>query len=300
MVQVSLHPKQIIHDLGMDSMSIGHVDKLSERHGHIIWRVMIGEQVFILKWFPKTSAKVEIDSYLLLTELVVPTITLFGYTEQALLLEDLTQSEEWRLAVQEDMGKAEVGTAVAHWFQHFHNAGEAFLSNGDCPAFLTREIDALSPESIFSIGTAFDLSHMRVWRFAANNIELLNAAIKNMKTTLNYNDFYWTNLSLSRQHDVQMEAVIFDYHLLGIGMRYSDCRNVTSSLSGNAVESFWDAYGDIDPRECVLDSPLATLYSLHVASRRSNFPKWAKPCLDDVINGHLERAFAEAIEAAQF
>ena len=62
------------------------------------------------------------------------------------------------------MGKAEVGTAVAHWYQRVHNAGERLLSKQDCLAFfLTRETDSLDPDRILAIGTAFGLSHMCVW-----------------------------------------------------------------------------------------------------------------------------------------
>ena len=82
-------------------------------------------------------------------------------------------------------------------------------------------------------------------------------------------------------------------------MRYSDYRNVTGSLSGDAVEAFIRVYGESDHREQILDAPLATLYSLGVASRRANFPKWAEGCRHRVISGELEKSLGQAIELAK-
>lgn len=296
---MSPDPQHIIHDFGVDPAAIRLVDILSERHGHTIWRVVTPEHSYILKWLPEANARVEVEGYLLLQKLGVPTLLLYGSTAQALLLEDLTQSDTWRLAIEADLARLEVGQAVARWYRVFHNAGGTLLSKGDCPGFLARETDELDPDSILATGRALGLSNCHVWALAAEHIELLKAAVDKLSVTLNYNDFYWTNLALSRREDSQPKAIIFDYHLLGVGMRFSDCRNVTRSLSGDAVRAFWDAYGNVDPREEKLDRPLATLYSLNVASRISEFPKWAEGSRDRVINGDLERDLIAAIELAR-
>jgi len=314
---VTPDPRPIIQALGIDPAAIRLVDTLSERHGHLIWRIVTPERSYILKWLPEAEASVEIKAYSLLQRLGVPTLPLYGHTAQALLLEDLAWSDKWRLAVQADSAKSQVGRAVARWYRVFHQAGEALLrvplaagllAQGDCPGFLKSETDELDPASILATGRALALADHPVWDLAANHIELLKAAVNRQSLTLNYNDFHWTNLALSHQEGDQQEAIIFDYHLLGVGMRYSDCRNVAGSLSGDAVVAFWAAYGHVDPREEKLDRPLATLYALHVASgpagagrstSLSEFPKWAEESRQRVINGCLERDLVAAIQLAQ-
>jgi len=237
-VLMSPDPRQIIQDLSVDPVVINHVDTLSKQHNHAVWRIMTPERSYILKWLPEAEARVEIKGYLLLQELGVPTLPLYGSTAQALFLEDLAQSDRWRLAVQADAARAEVGRAVARWYQVFHDAGDALFSQGDCPSFLRRETDELEPDSILAAGRALGLANYHVLDLACKQIELLKAAVEKLSVTLNYNDFHWTNLAISRQEDDQLEAITFDYHLLGVGMRYSDCRNVVGSLSGDAVRAF--------------------------------------------------------------
>jgi hypothetical protein len=284
--------------MGLDPAAVERIDVLSERHGHALWRVVKTERSYILKWLPEQDARVEIEGYRLLHELGVPTLPLYGNTAQALLLEDLARSERWRLAVEADAARAGVGRAVARWYRILHDAGEALLAAGDGPGFLTRESDVLNPEAILAIGPAVGLANHRVWNLAADHVELLKAAVEKLSVTLNYNDFYWTNLALSRE-TCEPEAIVFDYHLLGVGMRYSDCRNVTGSLSGGAVGAFWDSYGPVDPRERILDRPLATLYGLAMGTRRSEFPRWAESSRERVIDGGLERDLIEAVTLAR-
>jgi len=293
------NPQQLILDLGRDPAEILALELLSERHGHAIWRVTMPERSYILKWLPAADARTEIESYLFLQRLGVPVLPLFGHTPQALLLEDLAHSDTRRLAVEVDIAKPEIGVAVARWYKIFHTAGEALLAQGHYPSFLTRETDALDPDSILAAGRSLGLESYPALQLASMHIDLLKAAVERLSFTLNYNDFYWTNLALSHRKGEQMEAIIFDYHLLGLGMRYSDCRNVTGSLSGAAVPAFWDTYGTVDPREQILDLPLAALYGLVIASRMPKFPQWAEDCRERVMNGMLERDLLAALEFSQ-
>lgn len=42
------------------------------------------------------------------------------------------------------------------------------------------------------------------------------------------NDLYWTDLALSRR--LPLQAIVFEYRLLGIGLAWHGCRNVVSAL----------------------------------------------------------------------
>ena len=124
------------------------------------------------------------------------------------------------------------------------------------------------------------------WVTLADNIDRIRNAAITSDETLTYNDFHWTNLALSRNVE-PIRAVVFDYHLLGLGLRYSDSRNVTGSLGPVAADAFRSAYGETDPRERVLDDLIAPLYALVEAFRRPGFPSWAEECLKLAESGEI-------------
>lgn len=94
-----------------------------------------------------------------------------------------------------------------------------------------------------------------VWEYAARHLEALRTRARELPSTLNYNDLQWTNLALPRQP--LLREIVFDHHLLGIGLAWSDVRNVPHSLGPAAQEAFLDAYGLTRPKEQILDEPLA-------------------------------------------
>ncbi|MFC2014505.1 phosphotransferase [Chloroflexota bacterium] len=270
--------RQVIEQLGVNPALVTGTEILSTSHGHSIWRITTRERTFILKYFPEEqSAATEVQAYGLLQELGVPTLPLHARTSQALLLEDLTASDVWRLATEYDVADPRAGKAVARWYRTLHECGAELLAGSKpAPGFLTREIDILDKDTILSTGRLLGLADLPVWQLSVDNIDFLKDAALNLPETLNYNDFYWTNLALSRSADPQLNAVIFDYHLLGIGLRYNDCRNVAFSLQGDAVSAFWETYGATDVREQTLDKPLATLVALVSATKLPEFPGWAR------------------------
>lgn len=283
---------EVLRSLGLDPAETT-VHLMQERHGSHLYRVWTGAQSYVLKWFGDAEQSIEVRSYALLQGLGVPTLPVYGQTEHALLLEDLETSPTWRLAREADVDREETGVAVAHWYRALHAAGERLLAGPEgIPPFLTREVDALNPETILEIGQKLDLAHDPVWALAAETIEALKGAMRALPETLNYNDFYWSNLALSRETEPALRAIVFDYHLLGIGLRYSDCRNVAGSLGERAAAAFWGAYGAVDERERVLDGPASMLYGLLVAVRRPQFPRWAEGLVDAVRSGELERTLA--------
>jgi len=265
-----------LRGLSIPAGEVRRVETISVRPGHRLYRILTHRRSYVLKSFSGHGPGNEIEGYGLLRQLGVPTVRVIAKTKTDLLLEDLTGSETWRLATKSDVRERRVGEAVARWFWHFHEKGSALAASGSgLPPFLKREEDLLDPASIEAAGRALGLLQMDSWRLAAEHIELLKLGLAGFGTTLNYNDFHWTNLALSRKAGLGMEAVVFDYDLLGIGTRYSDFRNVMGSLSGEAVTGFREVYGSVDPGEQTLDRPLATLYALVSAARMATFPKKA-------------------------
>jgi len=286
----------LLAQLGLQPERVGAITLIHAQHGHRLYRLHYSGRSFVLKWFP-TAGDVELQSYALLRAHAVPTLPVHGCAEQAILLEDLLASPAWRLANAEDMARAETGSAVAEWYRCLHAAGREIMSAPAPPhPFLQRESDALDVPGILEMGRRLDMPENPVWQLAAEHLASLQAALRALDQTLNYNDFYWTNLALSRQSIPCPHAIVFDYHLLGIGLRYSDCRNVIGSLSGTARPAFWEAYGTVDEREAILDAPLSTLYSLWIALQRPSLPAWVRGALRQVQDGELERDLRAALE----
>ena len=289
---------QTIQEIGLDTSDLGQVNLIRERHGNRLLRVTIEGSTYILKVFGDPDASREIEAYTLLTDLRVPTIRSIGKTTNALLFEDLEVSRDLRLAQEADVTEAEVGVALAAWYRSLHDAGSRLqINHAEKPSFLWREIDELTPASILEVAAKVGADRPK-WVILADNIEGIKNAAMTDAETLTYNDFHWTNLALSR-NEKHIKAVVFDYHLLGLGLRYSDCRNVTGSLGHDAADAFQSAYGATDPVEKILDDLLAPLYALVVAFRRSKFPSWAEQSLNLAKTGEIHNRLDQAMEVCE-
>ncbi|NLW50420.1 MAG: phosphotransferase [Candidatus Brocadiaceae bacterium] len=282
----------VLHQLGLDRASV--VEVLHERAGTCVCRITQEKRSYVLKWCPSGRRATEVRAYQLLQDLGVPTLRVHAFTDNALLLDDLATSPQWRLASRDDVAEAGTGAAVALWYHELHRAGRRLLRRSDAPPdFLTRECDALRVESILSVGRKLDMADNAVWELAATHIEAIKAAMRSLPETLNYNDFHWTNMALSRREPIQ--AVVFDYHLLGIGPAYSDYRNVIGSLQAQAAATFREAWGPVEERERILDGPVSTLSALQVAVEQEQLPEWARGLIEDVRKGELQEALLRAI-----
>jgi hypothetical protein len=270
---------------------------LRERPGHSVYRVFTSRSSYILKWFKAELEALELQVYALLRGCQVPTLPVHAQTNQALMLEDLHASTHWRLACESDMESTSTGLALAEWYRCLHQAGRASLSakNQDL-SFLKREIDNLDPNSLLSAGTKLGLDHLPAWKLAMESIDTLTSIYRSLPHTFNYNDFAADNLALSPVDGDPLQAVVFDYDCFGIGLAYSDWRNVIYALKGQARDAFAHAYGEVNRSEKIIDEPLSLLYNLVVASSRQEFPQWAKPGIKSVINGDLEFQIRIALE----
>jgi hypothetical protein len=212
----------------------------------------------------------------------------YGRTSQALLLEHLGHSVEWRLANESDRDRQETGIAVAEWYRQFHEAGFKTLARQDGkPGFLKDWVSEIDAERLRYVGEKFNLGEVGL-SLAVEHIERLKEAFQALPQTFNYNDFDLENLALSRQIHETLRAVVFDYDQVCLGPRYCDWRNVWHSLRGDARDSFVEAFGPVDDKTRSLDEPLSILYGLVIASRRAQLPGWARTHVEAVKNGELE------------
>jgi len=292
---------EVYRELGIDPEQVKGEVIISERHGHRIWRMRLGNRSFVVKCFAdEISATAETAAYRILRQLGIRTLPVYGMSERALVLEDLSVSPRWRLACEEDIDRPKIGAALAAWYRLFHRRGSEFLGTSRPePLVFRRESEALTAETMHETARALGLAGDPVWKTAIGALELLKAAESKLSTTFNYNDFHWTNLAVSRGESEQLQVTVFDFHLIGIGMRYSDCRNVISSLGPRAADAFRAEYGPVDPREVIIDRPLSALHSLSVAVRLPRFPTWAHCELEFVKSAALLRSLEEAMDVAK-
>ena len=269
-------------------------DLMQEKNGAALYRVRHAGRAMVMKVFAGEQVAAEVQAYELLASCGVPTLPTDGITANAILIDDLAASADWRLAIEDDVDNVEVGSAVADWYKRLHSAGYRLGSQeAGFLSFLTREYDALDAESIGETSRRLGLEDAPVWRLAIEHVEALKHAVRAFPETLTYNDFHWTNLALSRSEPLR--AVVFDYHLLGIGPAYCDIRNVLGSLGPQARDAFLRAYGPYDDAVAVVDGPLSVLYSLGVAAGLPRLPAWAEPCVTSVKNGELESSLRQAV-----
>ena len=287
----TLDLETVLRDLGLNPREVHGLTVIARSEGVRLYRMRVAEESYVLKRFLGEDA-LEPRAYGLLRELRVPTLPLRDSTPTALLLEDLAASPTWRLAVERDVADRRVGWAVAEWYQFLHIAGRNLVRRGP-PDWLRWEWDDLTPEGILRLGEALEMEDNPVWEYAARHLDALRSQARQMPMTLNYNDFHWTNLALSRQPPLR--AIVFDYHLLGIGLAWSDCRNVLASLGPAARDGFLDAYGPTRPEERILDEPLSVLHALQVATARPSIPRWALDAVNRARSGALLTALERAV-----
>lgn len=284
-----------IRRLGLSPDEITSVEPISQRHINTIYRICCNGRWYVLKCIDRPEMSTELLAYRLLLQERVPVLP-HRAGENALLLEDLAHSEVWRLAEEADMAREETGRAIAEWYRRFHDAGRRLLAR-QTPGLdsLQREADRVTATSVRSLPTRLALRNVRVLDWAAEQVEQVVRAIHQLPQTLSYNDFHWSNLAMRRTGG--QEGIVFDYHLLGIGMAYSDCRNVVGSLLGGARDAFHETYGKTSDLERLLDAPVAVLHALLQAAECTPLPRWAGPLIDMIDNGTFERELHAALEA---
>lgn len=273
-----------LNRLGFNNLDEIETTEIRNKDGIYLFRITTNKNSYVLKYFINDEYKREIKNYEILKELDVKTIKDYGYTDRAILLEDLKVSKKYRLGVAEDLKDVKVAKALAKWYIELHNKGIDFIKNNT--KIYYSEINEITKENIELIILKSGTKNNQVWKLILNNLETIKQKVYSLEQTFNYNDFYWTNLVVSKD---KSEAFMFDYNLLGIGPRYSDIRNVCSSLSKEAGESFMKEYGDIDTKEEIIDGFMAPVITLIFAYKREVFPTWGEDCLNSINNGDVEK-----------
>lgn len=251
---------------------------LQHKDGVLTMRLRTDEGSCVIKQFENPEYTREIDNYQLLSALDVPTLRVLAFDERSITLEDIAASDHWRLGTERDLSDPGTAAALAGWYRQLHDRGRDAAGEGyDESDLITRENLEKLPEFTGTVGHP-------AWDALERHFVAIRRRIRSLDRTVTYNDFWWTNLAVSRDG---REAMMFDYNLMGRGYAYADVRNVTLALSPDAARAFLDAYGPIDPMERAVDDVVSPIVALILASRLPTFPKWAedsKRALDDLCD----------------
>lgn len=268
----------------LSEMNISYetVDEIQSKDGIYVYRIKSGEKSYVIKYFEKEEYRREINNYLILRRLDIPTIPLIAYTGRSILMPDIEQNEKYRFGVPEDMNDAEICTQLACWYRSLHEKGKTYAKI--CGNNMYMETDCITAKNITFIKDKTQTEDNQVWTIIEQNLPHLYSIIEKIEKTLTYNDFYYTNMVVAKD---KSEAFMFDYNLLGKGYAVSDIKNVTWGLGECAKRAFLDAYGMCSQDEILLHEVAGPLITLYSASCRDVFPQWGHKELELVKNGYL-------------
>lgn len=292
MIDVSITKDILIelNKMGFSDYEKLSIDKMRSKNGIHLFRIGYKNSSFVLKYFSNFDDTREILNYDILTRLRIPTIKVVAKTDASLLLEDIIYSETYRLGKSDDLSDTDVAGLIAQWYKSFHAEGEKYLKTSESKLY--RETDVISKENIAMVRDKSGTYDNPVWTVILDNLHAILDAIEGLNETLTYNDFYWTNLIVRKD---KTAAFMFDYNLLGRGYRYSDVRNVCSSLSDKCKIAFIEEYGDCDDTEKLVDTSISVLTGLISAYQRPSFPSWADNFLKRLKNGYLLNSIRKII-----
>ena len=257
------------------NVSNSNITIIQSKDGVIVARVQVNATSYIIKYFQKDEHKREIKNYKILKSLSIPTINLLGSTDSSILMEDISQSDIFRLAAKEDLDDVVVASQIAEWYKLLHTSSKNFDTE------IYDETDLITKENIEFIKKKTGTQSLPIWKIIDDNFDIIISKIKALPRVLTYNDFYYTNLIIAKD---KSSAFMFDYNLLGKGYVYSDIRNVCSSLGENAKKAFIETYGEFDKSEFIVDDVTSVLVTLYYACQRKTFPSWANYALNELKN----------------
>ena len=275
MVKSMFEQLKIKQELKKTEIPYSKIDLIQNKDGVIVARVQSDAKPYIIKYFQNEDFKREIKNYQILDTLNIPTIKVFDFTDSAILMEDISQSDTFRLATKEDLDDVVLASRIAEWYKLLHTNSEIFVKENI--AELYDETDFITRENIEFIKSKTGTQNLNVWKLINDNFDIVVSKIRSLPRVLTYNDFYYTNLIIAKD---KSSAFMFDYNLLGKGYVYSDIRNVCYSLGENAKNAFIEAYGEFDKSQIVVDDVASVLITLYHACQRKTFPYWA----DSVLN----------------
>lgn len=184
--------EQVQLELQRMNVPYDNIKLLRNKNGVIVTRISYHNQSYIFKYFEKEEFRREIENYNILTSLRIPTIRIFDVSDKAILMEDISVSDNYRLGCEHDLHNPEITALIGRWYQLLHKKGyQYFMTNQH---HLYDENDLVTLDMLQEIKYKTFTEHLPIWKVLEENIDIIQGELSQMKRTITYNDFYYTNL----------------------------------------------------------------------------------------------------------
>ena len=124
MVKSMFEQLKIKQELKKLNISYSKIDLIQIKDGVIVARVQSDTKSYIIKYFQNEDFKREIRNYQILNSLNVLTVKVFGFTDSAILMEDVSESDFFRLAIKEDLDDFVIASKIAEWYKLLHTSSK--------------------------------------------------------------------------------------------------------------------------------------------------------------------------------
>lgn len=265
---------------------------IQAKGGVYVYKCLYNSTPAIAKYFEEEDGRREISNYRILEQYGIPTIKTYALGKASFIMEDISFSKNWRLGIAQDLADIDVAQSLAHWYFTLHEIG----SNVSEINTLFFEFAKITVENLQMLLKKLPEAQ-ELFEFLINNFDKFYEIIFLPTFTITYNDFYWTNLIVSKD---KKSAMMFDYNFMGKGYRLSDLQNVCWSMSDDAKKTFKNEYNrqylekykinrtKEESFEKSIDDVAGAVYALIIAyTANKEFPDWANNNKKEAIDGSL-------------
>jgi len=289
-MKISPQTQEALSAMGLEQ---ARLELLRDKDGVALYRVYPAQGSMVLKVFEQEAYAREIDCYELLASLGIQTIKVLAKTGRALLMEDLLNSDSFRLGKETDCSDPGVMGNLGAWYRQLHGKGRPYLAAQTDPRRFYSELDEFTQDNIQQAPLWTQTAENPFWNRLTASYDAIEAWLLQAEMTLCYNDFHWDNLAVSKDDS---SAFMFDYNFLGRGLAASDLSNALCFSDEQGKAAFMAAYQlNISPQERVMESLLSPVTSLLIAMRQNRKPAWAQEIIKGIISGELNSLLSEAL-----
>jgi len=273
MSEQSLENSILVSELKRMNIDPTSIEIIRNKDGVQTFRVSENGKHYFLKYFEKLEFRREIANYKILRDLNIPTISVIGFTDSSLLLEDINYSK-YRLCTEEDLHNFEIIKLISKWYKKLHINGFNYSHKNN----LYSELDLFSRENLKFLLDNNDIEQIPILEVIYKKYDFFRNHINSLEATLTYNDFHYSNIAISRD---MSSVIIFDYNFLGRGCISSDIYNVLWQLKNNELKRiFLNEYGEINQSERAIIDIVNPIIGLFIAHQKIKFPCWGNQLLD--------------------
>jgi len=284
--------KSAIGLLGLKKENCSNISIISKKHGNMVYGLKYDNKNYVLKCYTNENNR-EVKFYELLKTLKIPTLRIITSCESAILIESIDYSLDKRIAKEKDLEDENIIISLAHWYKDFHDKGREYIKHNGVESFFLDEISYITQESLETLTHMYKLIDAPGWKLVINGYQDIISYCKRLPQTFNYNDFSHLNMVISKN-----SVFMYDFHLMGYGMAYSDIRNVLTALDENSKNIFLEHYGNYNEEEKILDDPISILVALCISLNFKTRPSWARGLVQSVFSGEFLFKFKNALNIA--